>query len=146
MKAKILDDTEVDVGSWVFCKFELAQIKEIKGNEITKLSDGENLWSGVSLNKLCVSLTLPRKYISRIFAGISDELGETRCVGLNRSVIRSKLLTLWVRACLEDGESSRGLCNEAERFWSEIKKYAPCGEQRIIGGISLFEETEAKKS
>jgi hypothetical protein len=116
------------IDDWVFCEFELSQIKEMNGNRITSITTGQISMSGYDLSDRCFPLALEFKVASDTASYWSKKIHELKNAGLNHPDIHRELVSRWVDIC-ESANSpnvkdyyeklsafGRGICEKVESF------------------------------
>lgn len=86
------------VGDWMFCDFELMQIKEMRDERITDVTDGFVTHGGRDFNNRCFPLTMCIKIISEEFKTWRDEI---RKLGnhINMNSVDALLIDWWIECC-----------------------------------------------
>lgn len=133
---------EYKKGDWVFCEFELSQIKEVDDNaNITDVSNGSIRTGGRDLNSKCYPLDLKVKVLSEHVKDWSDRLHDLECNSLNYPDIHKKLVQKWCEMCdnREDQDKMREKMNELDEFCRTIvDKVNNELRQEEVGDVKLF--------
>jgi len=89
-----------NVGDMCFFEFDLSQVKEMRGNNVTKVSNGYmNTSTGGSFNDRCFPVTLEIKLISDRYSSYSTKLHKQGLAGLNFPDIHRWLVAHWAETC-----------------------------------------------
>jgi hypothetical protein len=86
-------------GDWCFCEFKLQQIKQMEGNCITSVSDGNFSHSSSDLSDRCYPLEMKYKLISDNVTYWYKKLFDLRNNSLNYPDINRKLISSWCDMC-----------------------------------------------
>lgn len=87
------------VGDWVYCEFELGQIKRMEDGRITEFTDGAFSHSSFNLTDRCFPLSIGIKLISDEYACWSTRLHREGSNVLNYPDIHRWLVAHWVETC-----------------------------------------------
>lgn len=87
------------VKDFCFCEFTLQQIKEIKENRITSVSDGVCSMSSHDLSDRCFPLDLKIKRISDTVAYYSNKFHALKNNSINYPDLNRELIKRWVNMC-----------------------------------------------
>jgi hypothetical protein len=134
--------TKYAVGDWIYCEFKLQQIKKMREEEITEVTDGHFTLGSHSLNDVCFPLDIKVKCVSDNFEYWNRRLhGETH-LNLNFPDIHRWLVGKWVLICesREDDTALNSGMNELEKWATEIINRCRELKQEMIGGIRLFRQ------
>lgn len=132
--------TQWKVGDWCFSNFELCQIKEMKGDKITSVSDGQINRSGFSLNYCCFPLDMKIKRISDAVKYWYDRLHALNGISLNYPDIVRHLESVWVSMCESKGNDT--VVNEMndllKEFCLTIIQKVETIRRESTNGIQIF--------
>jgi hypothetical protein len=132
--------TEYRVGDWLFCEFNLQQIKEMRGNNITTVTDGFFSLSSSSLNDRCFPLEKRVKVISDGFDEWSKRIHREGHRSLNFPAINQWLIKKWRELCLardDDDVLEKGI-REVDEWCSNLLSRSKELLSETIGGIKMF--------
>ncbi len=131
-------------GDMCFFEFELSQVKEVTGGEITEVSTGYFRTStGGSFNDRSFPITLGVKLISEAYASWSKEIHTKGLMELNFPDIHRWLVSHWGKTCRkpDDKEGIARRYEELQDFAQEI--LGKCQESREFVtsyGMPLFRQ------
>jgi len=134
------------VGDWCLFEFTLHTIKEMEGNKITSVSDGNFQTGGCDLSDRVFPLTIRNKRISDTFEYYSGKFHEIHHVTLNFPDIHNYLVEKWCKAMnskeddtVADGEIA-SIINRVGRFYDEFIEKIRCLETMEVDGVRLFRQ------
>lgn len=125
---------------WCFCEFNLQQIKEMKGNCITEVTDGNFCHSSSDLSDRCYPLEMKYKLISENVAYWSRKLHALNNNSLNYSDIHWKLISSWCDMCdnADDHEKLKELYDKLADFCNAIIDRVENVSNEYIDGVRIF--------
>lgn len=127
------------VGDWGIFEFELSMIKEMKGSEITSVSDGTICTGGLSLNDRFFPLDLKTKQLSDSVNYWRNKFHRD-CKGLNYPDLHRKLVQVWVGLIevKEDEKMLTKAIKELDDFGTEVCRKAQDLKYVDVGGVNIF--------
>ena len=105
-------------GDWVFCEFELQQVKRVEDGAVREVSNG--YFSLSSSDLTCFPLTREIKRISDDVKHYSDKFHQEK-IGLNYPDLSRALISRWVKMC-EAKDDKETFKEEQKRFLSFVDK------------------------
>lgn len=125
---------------FVFCDFELQQILDMEGKNVTEVSDGYFRMSSNSLNDRCFEISLKNKNISEFFKETSNKLFTIKNNALNHPDPHRYLINKWVECCNEkDMKLVNNKITEVKNWYEELSNYVNGAvDEKSIGGVKVF--------
>jgi hypothetical protein len=126
-------------GDWCFCEFNLQQIKEMKGDCITSVSDGYFSHGGSDLSDRCYPLEMKYKLISNEVNCWSRKIHELND-NLNYPDINRALIERWCDMCdnADDHEKLQKLYNNLADFGNAIINKVRDTRSEYVDGVRIF--------
>jgi hypothetical protein len=125
---------------WCFCEFKLQQIKEMKDNCVTEVSDGNFSHSSSDLSDRCYPLEMKYKQISDEVAYWSKKLHELNHNSLNYPDIHRALVERWCEMCdnADDLDKLPNLYNKLADFCNAIIRKVQDIRSEYLDGVRIF--------
>lgn len=129
-----------NVGDWIFCNLALHRIEEMRGDDITTITDGFFSKGSSSWNDEAFHLDIRIKVISANFEGQKDKLHREGNRQLNFPDIHRWLVKKWVAACRvkDDTETVNAAISELDEWTHNILNRCQELNREEVGGIRLF--------
>jgi len=128
------------VGDWVFCEFVLQQIKEMNGDKVTGVEDGNFSMSYSDLNDRCFHLSLPIKRISDAVNYWSKKLHEIKNNSVNHPDLNRELIRRWAVMCQnsEDENAAKAGLESLRKFCENVVSMFDGLADMRVDGIPLI--------
>jgi len=125
---------------WCFCEFKLQQIKEMKGNCITSVSDGNFCHGSSDLSDRCYPLEIKYKLISENVAYWCKKLFDLNNNSLNYPDINRALIERWCDMCdnADDHDKLRALYEKLADFAKAIINKVENSRSEYVDGVRIF--------
>ena len=124
---------------WCFCEFKLQQIKEMKGNCITSVSDGNFSHGSSDLSDRCYPLEMKYKVISDEVAYWSKKLHDLDHNSLNYPDIHRALVDRWCEMCDNaDDDKLQDLYTKLANFGNTIINKVRDTRSEYVDGVRIF--------
>lgn len=127
------------VGDWGFFEFELAYIKEMEGENITRVGTGIIETFSTSFNDRFFPLDVTTKQISDTVKYWSDRFHRD-CRNLNYPDINRKLVGLWCDAveAKDNKDKLEKECNKINDFGKMVIEKSRDRNQVEVDGVEIF--------
>ena len=125
---------------WCFCEFKLQQIKEMRDNCITSVSDGNFCHGSSDLSDRCYPLEMKYKVISDEAAYWSKKLHDLNHNSLNYPDINRALIEKWCDMCdnADDHDKLQDLYTKLAGFGNAIINKVRDTRSEYIDGVRIF--------
>jgi len=127
-------------GTWIFCEFELQQVKETEDNRITSVTSGQFNLSGHDLSDRCVEINLRTKLASDHCQYWNRQFHDAKCTNaLNHPDLNRALIERWVAICDEPNDKKRQvLYDKLSEFGRAVLEKVRTTMFQEVDGISVF--------
>ena len=125
---------------WCYCEFNLQQIKEMKGNCITSVSDGYFSHSSSDMSDRCYPLEMKYKLISDEVACWKRKIHELDNNSLNYPDINRALIERWCDMCdnADDHDKLQDLYTKLAGFGNAIINKVHDTRSEYVDGVRIF--------
>lgn len=127
-------------GTWIFCEFELQQIRETEDDRITSVTTGQVQMGGHDLSDRCFEINMRTKLASDHCYYWSQKFHNTEgSNALNHPDLNRALIERWVALCEETDDKKRQVLYEKLGLFcnSVLRKVRDARDQEVEG-VSVF--------
>ena len=127
-------------GTWIFCEFELQQVKETEENRITSVTSGHLQMGGHDLSDRCFEINMRTKIASDNVQYWNRQFHDTKgSNALNHPDLNRALIERWVAICEEKNDEKRQvLYDKLSEFGRAVLEKIRDARFQEVEGVSVF--------
>jgi predicted HAD superfamily phosphohydrolase len=130
------------IGEWIVFEYKIVQIVDMKGDDVTEVTDGSFRTSGRSLSDRCYPLTIANKNAADYVAHYANKVhNDTYQRNINYPDLHRKATELAheIMSIPEGDEDARKKAyDEASTFYRELFNALDELNGTVVGGVRLF--------